>query len=398
MPKLTFNVETFKDDLFEYLGEKFDEAEENGKTLEDSPFLSKLSRMTVDTESEIYVSHLIREIKDYVKLCHKGGSQIGPIVQELYDLIEFDFRNSLAFLINSVDTDPVKKDEFVQLVMQHFEEHEAYNGYLVHNDEPLEHESMPPVAGEHPLAPTIAALYYRLNQVIAEGSPHSNRMQIIVRQQEHYTLIDIDKAARSAFVIDSSGDAKALILNDFARYSAHIDKVYHVAEHEYDRPLSGCPSGPGGGKGISRMQKDGWSCSVFALEFSRLVARSPSLHQLLEQQSAPVLGTESQYCLSWEMLGPEFVAISQSPTYRYYHAENLRAATPDVIIDWERNGLFGQRRDEFKSIALTRLEQENTPDLLERYKHKTQSYQYASPQDIDKPFRHTDDSPFAPYK
>ncbi len=196
-----FTKSTFCNDLSDHINELFELAEEEDTTLVDSHFLGRLFRMASNKDD---VSKIIKSIQQYVD----KEKTVSTHVQALYDLVKFDFKHNLEFLIESVDNDPVKKDEFVQLLMSHWQSVGGYNGYLMNNDEP-ELDTQPPESNKDiKLIPSIKSLYFRLNQIIERDDPSNKTIQIIVRQDEHYTPIDINKETRSCFMIDAAADSK----------------------------------------------------------------------------------------------------------------------------------------------------------------------------------------------
>lgn len=357
MPFTTFAANTFKDDLFEYLEPILDAAEENDEELQDHAFLNLLAREAITMSKVVYVSDLISMIQKYVRDMQAQDSEVGPIVSHLYQLITLDFRHNLKFLIDSLDKDPVPKDDLMHLILSHFNDHEACNAYLIHNDNPTDAEKALLDPHGEKLVPATAASYQRLNELIeAAKASGENRLQVIIRQVQHYTAMDIDLKAGSMFIIDSSADSKELPLREFANFSPHITDVYYVNQHQYERPQHGCPSGPGGGIDVSRIQKDDFSCSVFSLEFVRLCASMMDLHDNLAARNNTSSSNNHKHEVPWHTLDPRFIGMSQSPTYRYYHAENKRQREQDEqSYDWEIDGLFGKRQREFTSLAFEML-------------------------------------------
>jgi|GEM_PF-4689795 len=357
MPFTTFTANTFKDDLFEYLEPILDKAEENNEELQDHVFLNLLARESITLSKVVYVSDLISMIQKYVRDMQTQDSGVGPIVSHLYQLITLEFRHNLKFLIDSLDKDPVPKDDLMHLILSHFNNHESCNAYLIHNDIPTDEETA--LLGPHQerLVPTTAASYQRLNALIETAkSSGENRLQVIIRQVQHYTAMDIDIETGSMFIIDSAADSKELPLREFANFSPHIKDVYYVSQHQYERPQHGCPSGPGGGVDVSRMQKDDFSCSVFSLEFVRLCASMMDLHGNLAARNNTSSCDNHKHEVPWHTLDARFIGMSQSPTYRYYHAEDKRQREQDTqSYDWEVDGFFVKRQREFTSLACEML-------------------------------------------
>ncbi len=352
MPLTTFSKATFKDELFDHLDGLFDMAAERDEQLADHVFLGQLYRMAANQDT--HVSQLIKMIQDYVNHTKRTGA----VVNELYQLIQFDFKHNLNFLIESVDDDPVKKDEFVQLIMTHWCQEGRFNGYLMNNDNP-ELKTLPPMTTPEGaiLIPSIAALYHRLNEIIANDTSESGRIQVIVRQNEHYTPIDIDKARRSCFVIDAAGDAKELILRDFVNYSPYIDKLCYVAQHEYLIPDELLRADTPNATTISRVQKDKFSCSIFSLQYARLVAAEEDLHaSVFEKATCMDEHQQTLYSIPWDTLNPEYIRLSQSPTYKTYYAQHHH------LSPINSNGFYAIQT-ELKSMAESMLLQFSEHEL-----------------------------------
>lgn len=356
MPLTTFARHTFREDLFDYLDEKFDEADENGWILADSVFLGQLSRASVRVEHPIHISQLIKMIHEYVAKQENMGETVGPVVRELHELVRFDFKNNLKFLIDSLDDDPVQKDDLVKLMIKYFRSEPFYNGYLIDNDNPSVDEVVDgTIAGTH-LIPAVSALYHRLNKLIGEVAENVNRIQIIVRQQEHYTALDVDRQNRRCFVIDSAGDSSELNLREFIRYSPHIDSLYYVAQHEYSIPPELAITGRDD-TNTSRIQKDECSCSIFSLEYSFVMAKKYDLYSTATECAQPDDNIPNAYSIRWDRLDPEFVRLSQSPTYKKYYSALHNYPHLDEVESNSHGADFYAVRDGFKRIALFQVDE-----------------------------------------
>ncbi|MDF1757351.1 MAG: hypothetical protein P1U74_03550 [Legionellaceae bacterium] len=361
MPLETFTKASFKEELFDFLCEKFDEAEESDSSLPDSAFLGRLSRASVNEENPLFVSQIIKMIHDYVHQMERQDKSIGPVVWHLSNIIKFDFKHNLEFLIESLDDDPIQKDEFILLMMHYFSKECNYNGYLVHDDDPKEHEITVGIDDSISLIPSISALYYRLNQVI-ENDPSSNtRIQIIVRQNEHYTPIDINKETRQCLIIDAASDSKELTLRDFIKYTNNLDKMVYVAQHNYLIPETLAHSDTSN-IGTSRVQKDLWSCSIFSLEYSRLLATKPDAHEHYMSVARQEPSNLELYSVSWDELDPEFIRISQSPTYKAYYSETKRELNPSIDSIFSECNFF-QLKSKFQSIAASAIQEYSEDEL-----------------------------------
>lgn len=363
MPIETFCRETFCDDLADYIEQIFDKYDERNTELDDKHCLGQLFRMAANST---HVSKVIALIQNYVD----GKKHVGAEMQELYNLVKFDFTHNLDYLIQSVDDDPVKKDEFVQLIMSHWQAEGLYNGYLMNNDNPEELEMLEfgSTDNEVKLIPTVAALYHRLNEIIELDD--KERIQIIVRQDEHYTPLDIDKSTRSCFIIDAAGDAKELSLHEFVNYSPYIDRLVYVKQHQYEIPPTLLLPDSKSTQTTSRVQKDEWSCSIYSLKYSQLSAEVPGLHLFLLnhpkleplQSDIPQEITNSKHALDWEQLPPQFIRLSQSPTFNEYYAETKYSEDDRHTFFAIKD--FKDTREELKLLAKRKLEV-LSPELLE---------------------------------
>ena len=268
MPLESFDIETFKDELFDAVGDYFDQLTAEGEDvqlLKDYAFIRKISNQASD--SAIKVSALVATKRDYVE--NTGCENVCSFLQKVYELIS-PVRKKLEIQLEGVGQESSKKDEFLTLLIRnHRQQSNQYNGYLVTVDR-LDYDLVNKT-------PAAFDLYRKINQVIASDNSSNRRVQIVVRQAEHYTTLDIDKQRESCFVIDAAGDFKQYNLFDLVSHSPYVRVLYYVNTQEYSMD------------GIStkqaKMQHDAYSCSVFALDHSLQLAENEGIHGWLQDNA-----------------------------------------------------------------------------------------------------------------
>tara|TARA_B110000908_G_scaffold143046_1_gene171708 strand:- start:161 stop:517 length:357 start_codon:yes stop_codon:yes gene_type:complete len=94
-------------------------------------------------------------------------------------------------------------------------------------------------------------------------------------------------------------------------------------------------------------------------------SENPRLHEWLLEEALLVSTETSQYAINWCELPPEFVRLSQSPTYKAYYTESKRSSSP-LVDTFFSDVNFETTRTSFKSIAQSMLDELPEEDLRQQ--------------------------------
>lgn len=244
---------------------------------------------------------------------------IGPTLFTARSIDE-SLKNKLARQVSSLDDVAVSKDDLVCLIMASAgSEIPEYHGYFIQASKVMAttnlngvNELPPSKRLNEVLKRENAMLFAEVGKIIdACKASDIQRVQIIFKFGEHYTPVDIDIASGSCFIIDAAADGQHMRLRAIGQFLPELKRAYDISQLELtlkDQKIRG---------GI---QKDKYSCHLFALDHSLEVARMPNIHQQLIQ-----LGIRDNdfYRLEWTMLPPILIKNSQSTTLiQYYMSVN----------------------------------------------------------------------------
>jgi hypothetical protein len=302
--------QAFCSSLFNAINDYFEEKEEadiDPRTLPDYAFLKKIFLKAGNDEPRLNILFMI---KQYV--AEKGYQNLGDVVKELYDKVKSVKLTLRTQMEAFAQEDPTQKDELVKLMMCQFRQDPTYNGYFASAD-PVGSTGTIKHSSDANDTPTMAALRSNIQRIMDNDDPKNNRIQIIVRQFDHYTTLDIDKRSGSVFIIDAAGDTKQYNLFALLETNELVKQLYYVRTSEFLTDK--------GDKKQARMQYDTYSCSIFALDHSLQVARNLQLHKWLQANATcDNHGGANRYCVDWTQLDANMVRNAQSPTFRQHYA------------------------------------------------------------------------------
>lgn len=273
----------------------------------------------------------------------------------------------LKVQLNNLPDTTISKDDLVKtLIAINTNEVESYNGFFVD----LETVTMKKdVRGLEKLSPDQARaeimrrenmlLFAEIDNIIekcaAEGR---NRIQIIVKSAGHYTPIDIDIQAKSCFIFDAACEPQKYRLHSIHKFSKYIQVVTDA-------------SNPGivvgNEKRVGNLQKDKFSCPLFAIDQSLEVAKMAAIHQELLPKVREYNQQAGIYKVDWLVLPPTIIKNSQSKLFINYYIE--------------KNPGYA---DEMKKLTNNNVEHFAIKKVMKDFSDKIYALcQYKSPQEID---------------
>lgn len=169
-----------------------------------------------------------------------------------------------------------------------------------------------------------------LNQSKDMQPQHGNlRMQVIVRDERHYTMMDMQFSSNGnkCILLDAAGDLRAM------NYAGQLlDAKGHNQELLFDnvyfprmRPGVGSKGNP---------QKDFYSCPIFSLDHAMQTSRMDNIYDQLGAQVQPGKGDAQLPHLYWDNLPPQLIWNAQSRSmlneYMEQHPEASNQTIPGV--------------------------------------------------------------------
>lgn len=246
-----------------------------------------------------------------------------PLIQALHEVYVQEYgafkspiKIGLKQQIDSLFQNSKPKDEFIRLMLHEYRKM-GINSFLLTSDEfkTIQSESivgsffkLTPIV-KPKLLPAISHLLSQMRDVLDEN-PELTRLQFILRQQDHYTVIDIDMNFKQAFIMDAAGDERQFNYHHLLDVIPEIERIVYVKNHNYQAKDK---------IKVSNLQKDEYSCSIFALDHVLAAATFPDLHGYL--QSRMQVESEQIGFISWFDAPAPLVRNAQSPTFKEKYCE-----------------------------------------------------------------------------
>jgi hypothetical protein len=197
-------------------------------------------------------------------------------------------KNELRSMIESIQLEwsPVKRDEMLRLLIHFYKTereklHKSFDGYVIDISE------LP------------SFLNAKVNAANLQDS--SSRIQLMVRNEVHYTAVDIElsKNEVNCCIMDAYGEPKADIIEEILKQAGF--KVYTAGIGE-------------------TLQKDTRSCSLFALDHLMQSSKRPEFFQELKLK-AHFDPHRQVSMISWYDFPFSFVKYAQDPSFFKTYAE-----------------------------------------------------------------------------
>ena len=249
-----------------------------------------------------------------------GEEKRHPLLSQLYKMFVADYhvefcspvKLKMKVQIDSLSCNSTPKDDLIELMLHDYRQN-GINAYLIAP------EKIPPtiigssvftVVSAKKLMPILEKIANAIRQcILADVSSHP-RIQMIVRQQEHYCVVDFEKSSGRCFVLDAAGDARQYNLIDVLKSLSVVTSIVYVNNFTYEHA---------GAMKTTTLQKDFYSCALFALDHVQVCASQDDLHQILATKANdedPKIST-----ITWFDLPAPFVRNAQSPTFKIKYFE-----------------------------------------------------------------------------
>jgi hypothetical protein len=261
------------------------------------------------------VSELGLEGRDdlIVHLYQLYQEEYGPIQ---HNHIQLEIKQQLDSL--AINSEP--KDNLINLVLNEYLKNYGITAFLIVGNKYLaspETESIKgsrfflPISVTEPrLHPLIHSIFHQIQEKIQSNS-NLERMFFIIRQQDHYMVLDYNTSMRQCIIMDAAGDARQL---NFLHLYAHVPAIENIIYIKNERYIANEVI-----KNTS-LQKDKICCSIFALDHVLSAGLFPDLHRHFNEiklDESPNIGY-----ISWFQAPPELVRNAQSPTFRAKYVES----------------------------------------------------------------------------
>jgi hypothetical protein len=238
-----------------------------------------------------------------------------PLISTLYEIFQKEYqvqfespiKLKMKEQIDSLSENSTAKDEFIHLMLHQFRE-QGINAYLIapeKNEPQISGSCFFSVISQKKLIPILQNIVTEIHNCILYDETTHPRIQMIIRLQEHYCVLDFDKLSKQCLVLDAAGDAQQTHILDVLQSSSVITSVVYVNNFTYEYH---------GVTKTTTLQKDYYSCSVFALDHIQVCAHQENLHELLRQRGR--VESEKLKSISWFDLPVSFIRNAQSPTFK----------------------------------------------------------------------------------
>lgn len=228
--------------------------------------------------------------------------------------------------MTQLDKPDVLKDEMVQVLQYEFHQsNPKYNGVFVNGEElmrvdPLSIEESDPLLRLEILNELhTEALAAGIDKLISEST--GDRLQVIIRNGVHYTTLDIDKERSSCLILDAVGDFRANRIQKITQYSSYIKQVIDVKPVKIDRLDK---------VSVEHIQKDEYSCPLFALDMSLVVSGYDNIHEHLAKIATPN-SEKGGLDVTWFDLPPDLIKLCQSTTILEKYMEKNPTACTELL-------------------------------------------------------------------
>lgn len=298
---------TFADIYDEYWGFELDESHQ------DSKFIIKIMRLYAKNNNE---SELIPLLHEYA--IEKVNQPIHPLVEKMFLIMEqyqkSPQKRKIQMQIDSLGKTADPKDELILLMIEDLKEKFGLSAYLVTvdpNAAPQKIVGSCFFSGTMPQVrelPRFAKLYEDIIDILSHDE--TPRILIIVRQIDHYTVLDFDKDSKQCLILDAANDMRQFNFLKLKDKTPFVEKMIYVKPFN----LPADPEKQIAGKALG-LQKDTYNCAAYALDHLYVASTQGNLHHMLRESMQPDPEKPEVFFVNWTDFPAEFVRNAISPTF-----------------------------------------------------------------------------------
>lgn len=259
-----------------------------------------------------------------------------PLILKLYQIflkeyelvLDSPVKLKLKSQIDSLAENSLPKDELIELILRKYRI-QGLHAYLIapsQDSQSIVGSSIFTVISQKKLMPLLQNICLAIKQHLIDFCDLP-RIQMVVRQQEHYSVLDYDKETGQCFILDAAGDARQNNLLDLLQTIPMISSVVYVKnfDYVYDGMVK-----------TTTLQKDYYSCAVFALDHVVVCAEQHNLHEILQTRAQ--VEDEKLKSITWFDLPAPFVRNAQSPTLKNKYCETTKDAHAKEYFEYHNFG------------------------------------------------------------
>lgn len=349
------SIPTFSSIFDEYLDLDIDESHH------DFPFIDKIMASYAKQASEL---QLLQLVEDYSKQQYSQPSH--PLVIKMFSMLA-DFQKSpkrrkIQLQIDSFGKNAEPKDDLILLMIDDLRQQYALSAHLVILDPSVEPRKIigsgffSAHAQEARELPHYERLYSDIIEILNHDESDNRRILIIVRQVEHYTMLDYDKISKQCLILDAANDIRQFNLLKLKDKTPMIEKMIYVKPFE----LPAAPEKQMPAK-VLGLQKDTFNCAAYALDHMYVAATIEDLHDILQDTLQPDPEKPNVFSVNWTDFPAIFVRNAISPTFIGKYKEKHLGMDESLFSE---QGLDKNIR-KFSSRATELLEQHDEQSIEE---------------------------------
>jgi hypothetical protein len=318
----------------EYIDTSIDESHQ------DYRFIEEIMGLHAKQISELA---LLKHIEK--KFSSKSYCPSHPLALKIFSMLQ-DFQQSpnkrkIQLQIDTLGKNSEPKDDFILLMLDDLQKKSGIKPYLVTLDPHAEPRKIigsgffqASAAPEPRELPQFERLYSDIIDILMHDESPTGRTLIIVRQVEHYLVLDYDRASKQCLVLDAANDERQFNLFRLKDKTHLIEKIIYVKPFE----LEAVPEKQIPAKRLG-LQKDDYNCATYALDHLYVSAGHPTLHQILREKMLPAANLENVAFVYWSDFPIEFVRNAVSPTFISKYKEKHLAVDDNLFSEQglERN-------------------------------------------------------------